>query len=70
MGRREQNVGPKRGPDASHNLKVSLEEIYNGVTKKIAINRDRVCTACKGEGGLNPKTCSECKGRGMVRKLM
>lgn len=67
--RREQNAGPKRGPDASYNLKVSLEEIYNGTTKKIALNRDRVCTECNGEGGANAKTCSECKGRGMVKKL-
>jgi DnaJ family protein A protein 2 len=49
---------------------VTLEEIYNGATKKIAINRDRVCLTCNGEGGANAKTCTECKGRGMVRKLM
>ncbi|CAG9333355.1 unnamed protein product [Blepharisma stoltei] len=68
-GRRREQSGPRRGEDATHTLKVGLEEIYNGATKKIAINRDRVCQECNGEGGKNAKTCSGCKGRGMVNKL-
>ncbi|CAG9319855.1 unnamed protein product [Blepharisma stoltei] len=68
-GRRREQSGPQRGEDATHTLKASLEEIYNGAVKKIAINRDRVCQACNGEGGTNAKTCSGCKGRGMVNKL-
>lgn len=67
-GRKEKG-GPQRGPDAQYNLKVTLEEIFNGATRKIAINRDRVCQTCNGEGGHNAKTCSSCKGRGMVTKM-
>mmetsp|Transcript_4415 Transcript_4415/g.4230 ORF Transcript_4415/g.4230 Transcript_4415/m.4230 type:complete len:437 (+) Transcript_4415:29-1339(+) len=65
--RREQ--GPRRGPDATYSLKCSLEDIYNGTSRKIAINRDRNCQTCNGEGGHNAKTCSYCKGRGIVTKM-
>lgn len=67
--RREQGGGPRRGPDASYNLKASLEELYNGATRKIAINRDKVCQTCNGEGGHNAKTCTSCKGRCYVTKM-
>jgi DnaJ homolog subfamily A member 2 len=59
----------KRTPDTSFTLKVSLEDLYNGTTKKIAINRDRVCTDCGGQGGSKSSTCSQCKGKGMVTRM-
>ena len=49
---------------------MTLEEIYNGALRKIAINRDRVCSECNGVGGKKSSTCGECGGRGMVRKVM
>jgi DnaJ family protein A protein 2 len=68
-GRSRETGGAKRTPDTSFTLKVSLEELYNGATKKIAINRDRICTGCAGKGGSNVQTCSSCKGKGMVTKM-
>ena len=35
--------GPKKGKSVQHAIKVTLEEIYNGKTTKIAVNRDRIC---------------------------
>jgi len=43
--------GPKKGKPVQYPLKVSLEEIYNGKQTKIAVNRERICTGCKGLGG-------------------
>jgi len=67
--RQQGGGGPRRGADTPYGLKVSLEELYNGATRKIAINKDIVCKTCNGEGGHNAKTCATCKGRGMVMKM-
>jgi len=34
--------GPQKGKSVQHTIKVTLEEIYNGKTSKIAVNRDRI----------------------------
>lgn len=53
-GRR--SAGPRKGPSIQHPLKVSLEDLYNGKTVKLAINRkvivgdSKVCDRCKGQG--------------------
>ena len=40
-----------QGEDLVHPLKVSLEDLYNGKTCKLAINRNKVCPTCEGRGG-------------------
>jgi len=50
------SAGPKRGEDVNHPLKVTLEDLYNGKTVKLAITRQvivgqsKVCTGCDGQG--------------------
>jgi len=46
-------------------LGVTLEDLFKGKTKKLAINREVSCSACDGKGGSKVETCSSCKGRGM-----
>jgi len=48
-------------------LKVTLEDLYNGKTVKLAINRNKLCEDCDGRGGKEgcEKACSECNGRGV-----
>ena len=49
-------AGPRKSESVNHPLKVSLEDLYNGKTAKIAINRQvivgesKMCTACDGQG--------------------
>lgn len=62
--------GERKSADTTHKLSVTLAEIYHGTTKKLAINRNRNCTECKGMGGSKVNVCSECKGRGHVTKLV
>ncbi len=38
----------KRGEDVVHTMKVSLEDLYNGTTKKLSLSRNALCTKCKG----------------------
>jgi DnaJ family protein A protein 2 len=58
-GRRSQ--GPRKSPSVQHPIKVSLEDLYNGKTVKLAINRKVVV----GEA----KNCETCKGQGMVMEV-
>ncbi|KAL3763400.1 hypothetical protein ACHAWU_001973 [Discostella pseudostelligera] len=50
------SAGPRKSENINHPLKVSLEDLYNGKTAKIAINRQvivgesKMCTACDGQG--------------------
>jgi molecular chaperone DnaJ len=59
-----------RGNDMRYNLDISLEEAYNGVTKKIQITTSGACDDCTGTGakkGTKAETCGACEGRGVVR---
>ena len=58
-GRR--SSGPRKGPSIQHPIKVSLEDLYNGKTVKLAINRKVIV----GES----KTCPTCKGQGAVMEV-
>lgn len=60
-GRGAKSRGPRRGEDVNHPLKVSLEDLYNGKTVKLAVNR----SVLVGE----PKLCTTCDGKGHVVEL-
>ena len=40
--------GPKKGKDVVHQLKVSLEDLYNGATRKLALQKNVICSKCEG----------------------
>jgi DnaJ homolog subfamily A member 2 len=66
-GGRGRRSGPQRGEDIVHTIKVSLEDLYNGKTHRLAITRDKPCVECEGRGGKvgAEKSCSDCNGRGI-----
>lgn len=45
----------RRGEDVIHPLKVSLEDLYNGTSKKLSLSRNVLCAKCKG---LVPSVCN------------
>lgn len=53
--------GPRKGDDVNHPLKVSLADLYNGKTVKLAINRQVLIG--------QPKLCTHCDGQGVVIEL-
>ncbi|KAJ7950847.1 DNAJ protein [Quillaja saponaria] len=57
----------KHGEDVVHTLKVSLEDLYNGTTKKLSLSRNILCPRCKGKGSKSgvSGTCHGCQGTGM-----
>ncbi len=62
----------RRGSDLQIPLKLDLEDIASGGTKKIKISRLKTCEECGGSGatrGSQPAVCSTCQGRGEVRHV-
>lgn len=61
-----------RGRDLQVRVKLTLEEIASGVTKKIRIKRHVACPDCKGSGsapGTTRRVCPQCQGAGQVRRI-
>lgn len=60
-----------RGTNIRIKVKLTLEEIAAGVTKKIKVNKYVSCDTCKGSGAKNGhfKTCSTCNGAGRVTRV-
>ena len=46
---------------------VSLKEMYNGATRKLALQKNVICDDCNGLGGPEGavQRCSNCRGSGM-----
>lgn len=59
--------GPRKGEDMQHPIKVTLEDLYNGKTCRLAINRNKLCPKCEGRGGKQgaEKNCASCHGQGV-----
>lgn len=67
-GRSRRQPGEKmRGKDTVHQMKVSLEELYNGATRQLAVQKNVICDTCKGIGGKegSVQKCENCNGTGM-----
>lgn len=57
----------QQGEDVTHTLKVSLEELYNGTSKRLSLARDVLCSRCKGKGSKSgaSSSCYGCQGSGV-----
>ncbi|GAB4287250.1 MAG: molecular chaperone DnaJ [Marinilabiliales bacterium] len=61
-----------KGTNLRIKVKLTLEEIANGVEKKLKIKKDVSCKACGGTGakdGSAYQTCSTCRGTGRVTQI-
>ncbi len=67
-GGRRQRVGS----NLRIKVKLTLQEIANGVEKKIKVNKQVSCNTCGGSGAKDKtsvKTCGTCNGSGQVRRV-
>jgi DnaJ-class molecular chaperone len=55
--------GPVRRANHEHEIKITLEEAYRGVTKNFKIALSKPCWTCQ-------KKCPQCRGRGQVQIQM
>jgi molecular chaperone DnaJ len=69
-GQRSRRVN--KGSNLRVKVKLTLEEIANGVEKKIKVNKYISCQECSGtgaKGGSSYSTCSTCRGTGQVTRV-
>ena len=66
---RTQNI-QRFGPDMHLTVKLSIEEIFTGISKKFKYNRKETCTTCSGIGGTGSRICTKCQGSGMVHQVL
>ncbi|CAL1403758.1 unnamed protein product [Linum trigynum] len=64
----------RKGEDVVHPLKVTLEDLYLGRSKKLSLSRNVICSKCSGKGSKSGASmkCSGCQGSGMkvsIRQL-
>ncbi|MBQ6064337.1 MAG: molecular chaperone DnaJ [Prevotella sp.] len=62
-----------RGADLRLKMRLSLQEIATGVTKKFKVKKDIACPHCHGSGaeaGSGSETCPTCHGQGVVVKTV
>lgn len=55
----------RQAKNVVHQLAVTLEELYKGSTRKLALQKNVVCLKCEGKGGKKVETCPNCKGAGI-----
>lgn len=60
-----------RGKDVIHQLAVTLQELYNGAVRKLAVQKNVICDKCEGRGGKKGavETCPNCRGTGMQVRI-
>jgi molecular chaperone DnaJ len=71
-GRSQRQRHTRQGTDLRIKLKLTLEEIAQGVEKKIKIKRYVTCQSCGGNGAQNGtelSTCKNCNGTGETHKV-
>ncbi len=71
QGRTRSTQG-QRGSNLRIKAALTLEEIANGVSKKIKVKKQVGCKSCKGTGAKDAssvKTCGTCSGSGYVRQV-
>ncbi|MBR4400424.1 MAG: molecular chaperone DnaJ [Synergistes sp.] len=64
---------PRRGADLEASVRLTLEEAYRGVKRKLEIPRLDTCRHCGGSGaepGSNVTVCQTCHGSGQVTQAV
>ena len=69
FGGRRARRGPARGRSLHMEIDIKLEDVLEGVDKKVKLERPDLCVKCHGTGaaqGTMPRTCATCGGHGRV----
>ena len=72
-GGRSQGQRVRKGSNLRIKLKLDLEEVANGVEKKIKVKRYTECNVCAGTGaknGTDLRECGTCHGSGQVKRVV
>lgn len=61
----------RKGKNIVHQISVTLEDLYNGATRKLALQKNTVCERCEGRGSRKgaAQMCMTCHGTGMQVRM-
>ena len=62
----------KKGSNLRIKVKLTLQDVANGVTKSIKVKKQVACATCDGSGAKDKNSvgrCTNCGGSGVVRKV-
>ncbi|XP_075580411.1 dnaJ homolog subfamily A member 1-like isoform X2 [Pelecanus crispus] len=70
-GVRMRGRADRRGKTVVHQLSVSLEDLYNGTTRKLSLQKNVICRKCGGCGVREgaQRRCPKCHGSGMEVRI-
>lgn len=70
FGRKQSGPRKEKGGDLRITVHITIQEAYEGVHKKVKLNKECTCHRCHGSGSEDNQTCtcSRCNGSGMVTK--
>lgn len=63
--------GPQKGANLKYTMNLEFMEAAFGCERDITINKEDLCTSCKGSGaeaGTHAETCPTCRGAGRVQQ--
>lgn len=66
---RQQQQRERVGENMTLTVKLTLEEIFEGVKKKYNYTRNVSCSSCSGHGGTEPQECATCNGSGQISQV-
>jgi molecular chaperone DnaJ len=69
---RRGGTGARKGPDSRVTLPLTLDDVANGVQRKLRVEVLDACGECSGSGaaaGTTPVRCDTCGGAGEVRRV-
>ena len=69
--RQSRRPGPERGADLHHEVQISFEESFAGVTRAVPVTRRVTCAACAGAGVTRrgAVACTVCEGHGRIQSV-
>jgi DnaJ-class molecular chaperone len=69
-GGRPRGRRPGKAPPRKTHIPLTLKDFYYGRNLQINLERNRFCSACKGEGCINTTSCGDCNGQGVRRQVI
>lgn len=71
FGGQQAQAEDRSGQDLRYKVRLSFMEAIKGGEFEIKIDRDHICSNCKGSGSQTGKlvTCATCKGQGRVQRV-
>lgn len=73
FGGRHGRSGPKETPQLKPTVRqadIHLQDAYCGKMIKLNVERSVLCSGCEGKGGVDPRPCSTCRGKGVVIRMV